>query len=165
MEAPRIRITIDKLIERYAAGERNFAGVSVGCRSGQDVEGVDLSGIDLSGADLDDMIFEGINLSGANLSGVSLYTKSFRGVILRRTNFSKAHMILGIDFRETNLTQANFTKTLIDGGIFRDANLTQTIFLGASLYIDLDLIRENTRFKGTMFRKTIMPDGSMWSDN
>jgi len=46
----RIRITAEELLSRYAAGERNFAGIRIrrSRRTRVDLSGIDLSGIDLS---------------------------------------------------------------------------------------------------------------------
>ena len=49
----------DELLERYAAGERNFKG--------GDLIGTSLKGTNLSGANLN-----GANLDGANLSGTTM---------------------------------------------------------------------------------------------
>lgn len=57
------RVNRDELIRRYAAGERNFAGVKLD---------IDLSGIDLSGTDLTGNDMEEFYLARAILKAVSL---------------------------------------------------------------------------------------------
>ncbi|MEH1851791.1 MAG: pentapeptide repeat-containing protein [Nostoc sp.] len=56
----RENINSRKLLKRYAAGERNFAGIRFSVSA---LDGVDLREIDLSEADL-----IGVDLSGSNLS-------------------------------------------------------------------------------------------------
>ena len=55
-----------ELLRRYAAGERDFRGVSL---RGQSLKGQDLSGADFSGADIRSADFTGAVLCGANFSG------------------------------------------------------------------------------------------------
>ena len=54
-----------KLLKRYAAGERDFAGIII---SSSGLDGEDLREIDLSGAELIGVDLSGSNLSHANLS-------------------------------------------------------------------------------------------------
>ena len=49
-----VHVNYDELIRRYAAGERNFAGVKLG----GDLSGIDLSGADFSGNKMDEFSFE-----------------------------------------------------------------------------------------------------------
>ena len=70
----RIKITAEELLDRYAAGERNFAGIKIKRRRRTriDLTRVNLSGIDLSGAYFSGTNFSGANLSSANFSGADL---------------------------------------------------------------------------------------------
>jgi hypothetical protein len=65
-------MTAEELLQRYAAGERDFSGYTLNYLS-DTLAGTDLSNINLSGLDLNDAYLERINLSGANLSGAFLY--------------------------------------------------------------------------------------------
>jgi uncharacterized protein YjbI with pentapeptide repeats len=59
------RIGRDELLRRYAAGERNFAGVKLG----GDLDGINLSGADLSGTSLEEFYLARAILRGVNLCG------------------------------------------------------------------------------------------------
>jgi uncharacterized protein YjbI with pentapeptide repeats len=52
----------EELLRRYAAGERNFAGLPLLL---DDMAGADLSGSNLSGTDLSEVLMERVNLSAA----------------------------------------------------------------------------------------------------
>ena len=58
------KMTAEELLERYAAGERDFAGV--------DLNGAVLTGINLDRADLSRVNFTGANLSGYYGKSLSL---------------------------------------------------------------------------------------------
>jgi len=62
-------MTRQELLQRYAAGERDF-------------HGADLSGADLSGANLTGANLSGANLSGANLTGAILYRITLCGATI-----------------------------------------------------------------------------------
>ena len=62
-------ITVEELLRRYAAGERDFVDICV--PDGSDLSGVDLRGANFMGAKLG-KAYETTNLSGANLSGTNL---------------------------------------------------------------------------------------------
>jgi uncharacterized protein YjbI with pentapeptide repeats len=58
------RISVEELLNRYGAGERNFAETVL---TGAEMTNVDLSGIDLSNSDLGEIYMEDVNFTGANL--------------------------------------------------------------------------------------------------
>ena len=77
-------LTTQSLLEKYAAGERDFNNVVIhGCF----LTYTELRDINLSGADLRDANFASCNLSGANLSGATV-----SGANLSGTNFSGANL-------------------------------------------------------------------------
>jgi uncharacterized protein YjbI with pentapeptide repeats len=125
-------MTAEELLQRYAAGERDFSGIRVIVEEYDKIfEGKDLSGINLCGS----------TLSG-NWSGVSLCKARLRGVTgdswdLRQGNLSQANLS-GTDFIQCDLTGCNFTEAILFGTAFRqvvvdEANFTRASLRGADL--------------------------------
>lgn len=102
-----IKMTADELLQRYAAGQRDF-------------QGVNLSGEILSWADL-----TGANLSEANLSGVILNWSNLSHVKLRGANLSDC------DLNWTNLEQADLQGANLRGAEVSAANLKGADWRGA----------------------------------
>lgn len=121
-------MTVEELLRRYAAGERDFSGVDL---RGANLSGVhrrfdvgayaepyrqgitsDLSGINLSGADLTEANLRGVNLAGANLSNANLTRANLNYSNLTNTDLSGA-----------NLTEALLECAELDGTNMRGANL------------------------------------------
>jgi uncharacterized protein YjbI with pentapeptide repeats len=69
-----------ELLERYAAGERDFRGVKLS--GSEEMEGVCLKEINLSESRIDNESFIGTNLSGADLSKTRLWQTDFSGADL-----------------------------------------------------------------------------------
>jgi uncharacterized protein YjbI with pentapeptide repeats len=139
------KMTAEELLERYAAGERDFAGI--------DLHGVDLSqavlrGINLDRADLSEVNFTGADLSGdygRSLSplfqetpGISTYPGKYsssglgnapggytciRYAVLTNANFRDAD-ISYVDFSHSDLSFVNFNRTYGDGVAFEYAWLS-----------------------------------------
>ncbi|MFL9449626.1 pentapeptide repeat-containing protein [Tolypothrix bouteillei VB521301_2] len=143
------RLEVEELLERYAAGERNFERVDL---SGADLSGVDfgermlkriyynrpinfsfsnLSNANLSSANLSWASMECVNLSGANLSGANLYCACLGGANLKGANLSNSKLI-SADLAGADLTNANLS--------------------GAT---------ELFNSKDTIFHNTILPDGTV----
>ncbi|MEH2448859.1 MAG: pentapeptide repeat-containing protein [Nostoc sp.] len=76
----------EELLRRYAAGERNFAGVDL---SSVDLREAELTRINLVGANL-----RGVNLTGANLNCSALRKADLRNANLKGTDLSGANLIL-----------------------------------------------------------------------
>ncbi len=121
-------MTAEELLERYAAGERDFSEVDL---RGANLSGVhrrfdvdsytepyrqgitsDLSGINLSSADLTEAYLRGVNLAGANLSNANLTR-----VDLSKSNLTNANL------SGANLTEAFLEWTELDCTNMRGANL------------------------------------------
>ncbi len=102
-----IKMTAEELLQRYAAGQRDF-------------QGVNLSEEILSWADL-----TGANLSGANLSGVVLNWANLSQVKLRCANLSNA------DLNWANLEQADLQGANLSGAEVSAANLKEADWSGA----------------------------------
>lgn len=134
------KMTAEELLERYAAGERDFAGV--------DLHGVDLSNAVLRGINLDRADLSGVNFSNTDLSGAygknlsrrlneetlknttypGKYSSSglgkplgsytcIRYAVLCNANFRDAD-IGHVDFSRSNLSFANFIQVDSDRVIF-----------------------------------------------
>lgn len=108
------KMSAEELLERYAAGERDFAGV--------DLHGVDLSnavlrGINLDRADLSEVNFSGAGLSGGYDRGEYPGYTSIRNAVLINANFRKAD-VSHVDFSRSDLSFANFSLVDSDRVVF-----------------------------------------------
>ena len=141
----------EELLKRYAAGERNFAGVRFlyGSVAGSTFCEVDLRDIILSGAYLAHLQFRETDLSGAKMVGAYLVGSS----------------LYMADLSGADLTGANLTKAIL-----ADADMTRTILSGATLSrVDMSKIkmygipsRDFMSFvpEDTFLWQTTMPDGT-----
>ncbi len=127
------------LLERYAAGERNFSGADLTLANFRDANLPDviLARTTLRGAD-----FGGANLRGANLTEADLspieheFTKlasaDLTSAILRGTNLTKASLLC-TDLAGAQLFDANLTEVILPGTNFAGAHL------GWSYLLNIDL--------------------------
>jgi uncharacterized protein YjbI with pentapeptide repeats len=170
-------MTAQELLERYAAGERDFRGIRVSAEEYDTIfEGRDLSEINLCGSNLSGN-WNGVNLSKARLRGVT-----GNGWDLRQGNLSQANLS-GTDFIQCDLTSCNFTEAILFGAAFRqavvyEANFTGSLLRGANLReadldganfssanlkgaegVDIDTLRSF----GCTLANTQMPDGSIYA--
>ena len=161
----------EELLKRYAAGERNFAGVRFlyGSVAGSTFCEIDLRDIILSGAYLAHLQFRETDLSGAKMVGAylvgsRLYMADLSGADLTGANLTGAY--LGhTNLRGADLTGANLTKAILAG-----ADMTRTILTGANLSrVDMSKIklygipsRDFMFFvpEDTFLWQTTMPDGT-----
>ncbi|TVP63211.1 MAG: hypothetical protein EA343_08745 [Nodularia sp. (in: Bacteria)] len=152
-------MTVEELLEQYAAGVINFSGVDL-CEA--NLSGVKLSGINLSEADLSIVNLSGANLSGANLSNVKLNVARLSGanlesVILNNSSLNVANLIRAdlsraqlrgaslvraeliradlslADLFEANLNCADLREATLRQANLRYANLSETNFKDSSL--------------------------------
>mgnify|MGYP003466268306 FL=1 len=97
-----------ELLDRYAAGERDFRGISL---IQANLSGYNLSEADFSQADLSEANLSGSNLSWAILRGTQLEKADLTRAILYRSNLRYANLsgaiLQGADLREANLQGAN----------------------------------------------------------
>ena len=133
-------ITPAELLKRYAAGERNFAGITlrdrpVGDRNGTSVEifrGADLRNIILSGAYMPDVSFINANLSGAEMIGAYLPRADLSSIDLSSADLTGANLRMAVlevaDLRGTKLIAANLTYANLSG-----ADLTHAVLEEANL--------------------------------
>ena len=123
-------ITAEELLERYADGERNFAGIEliqsdgVPLDSSIDLEGAVLRDINLRGAYLRQADLRRSDLTGADLFGVSLESAWLNRAIVRDANLHSAHLtwcdlteadLMGTDLNHMNASNAVFCKANIGG--------------------------------------------------
>ncbi|MEH2297275.1 pentapeptide repeat-containing protein [Nostoc sp.] len=165
-------ITAEELLERYADGERNFAGIKLahyglyGFRrskhSGLDLDGVVLRDINLRGAYLHDVYLIGADLTGSDLGGIFLDSCTLVRAIIRDANLCAA-TLCGSTFGDADLRGSNLNYMNASIAIFRQAQigsferaiLAQTDFQGA--HIDSGIICRGWN----LIWNTTMPDGQV----
>lgn len=104
------RMAVGELIDRYAAGERDFTGVNL---RNANLEGVYLKHANLKGANLDGARLDGSDLRMASLDGAQL-----GGVSLNDANLEKASLkgaVLGGSFQRKKAIFGN--TSMPDGSI------------------------------------------------
>ncbi|MGB3637228.1 MAG: pentapeptide repeat-containing protein [Rivularia sp. (in: cyanobacteria)] len=161
-------ITAEELLERYADGERNFAGIEliqsdgVPLDSSIDLEGAVLRDINLRGAYLRQACLIEADLTGADLFGAYLELADLDRAIIRDANLFSANLswchLTQADLRGTDLNRMNANKALFRGAVidgFSFAILIDTNFQDA--YIAPNVIWSY----GNFVYRTIMPDGSI----
>ena len=148
----------EELLRRYAAGERDFSGVSL---RGLDFSDCDLSGINLSNADLESTEWEGANLSGANLSGAFLADSGLNNANLTEANLSRARL------QDCALSGANLTDACVRGTLFgNEPHLKRANLTGVDLsqaVIDLPGGIDNPRITDAILCDTTLPNGENWT--
>ncbi len=152
-------MTVEELLEQYAAGVLNFSGVDL---PEANLSGVKLSGVNLSDANLSIVNLSGANLSEANLSNAKLNVARLSGAnlcsaILNNASLNVANLIRAdlsraqlrgasliraelvradlsrADLLEADLTGADLREATLRQANLRHANLSETILRGASL--------------------------------
>src|SRR5919202_716579 len=147
-------MTVEELLKKYAAGERNFAGINLteANLSGVNLSGANLSKTNLTGAKLNIARLSGAHLGGANLTDADLNVAYLVRVDLKRAALTGAKMIRaeliraelsganlcrvnlsGATLTEATLRGANLSGADLRGTELRQANLTQAVLSGADL--------------------------------
>ncbi len=125
---------IKELKERYAAGERDFAGVDLSRLS---MISIDLSGADFSNANLHRANLGNANLSNTNLSNANLKFINLNGANLSNTNLSNANLenatLYGTNLEAANLSKASLKYTHLDRANLKNANLNEADLTNAEL--------------------------------
>ena len=162
-------ITAEELLERYAAGERNFAGVDLGGSYSKSIRPIlssaDLRGINLSGANLEMVDFCLSDLSGARLFGACL---SYSYLV--KANFTGADLRYAtIDW--SNGREANFTNANMQGIDLSASNFHRSIWHSNNLKSAILIRTKLTDAKGwgtgggdrynALYWGTIWPDGNI----
>lgn len=124
-------MNIDTLLEQYAAGQRDFAGINL-----NEVKclGLNLSGINLQQATLTVANFSGTNLSRSNLSQAKLNVARLNGANLSQSNLLGASLnvanliqaiALGANFRNASLVRAEMIRAELSGSLLQNSNLSE----------------------------------------
>ena len=119
------------IIERYAAGERDFSRADL---SGADLRGAYLSGADLSRADLSRADLSRADLSRADLSGADLRGAYLSGADLSRADLSRADLSRAY-LRGANLSRADLSRADLSGADLSRAYLRGANLIGANLVL------------------------------
>ncbi|MEM9220511.1 MAG: pentapeptide repeat-containing protein [Cyanobacteria bacterium P01_F01_bin.150] len=147
-------MTAEELLERYAAGERDFSGVKL--------RYCDLNGADLRGIILDRANFLSIRLIEVNLTGASLRHVTFDGAELARSIFQEAdlshaylrggHLDLA-NFQGAILRKAHMDECFCEGACFAHANFKEVLMQ--------DVYIKNTDLSYTDFRNSVVEDTAL----
>ncbi|MEH2144242.1 pentapeptide repeat-containing protein [Nostoc sp.] len=185
-------ITAEELLQRYAAGERDFAGVSLRkiVLVNANLRGINLPNADLRFANLiavklTDANLSQVNFTGADLTGARLDRSNLQGVSfecdavgaifdqadLRRAGMYRARLN-GARFDKANLEGAILGCTDLLGTSFRNANLRSVDLeeaVGAADFTDANLLGASAydfefRLGRSIFCRTVMQDGSIRND-
>jgi uncharacterized protein YjbI with pentapeptide repeats len=113
-----------ELLDRYAAGIRDFSGASVDVGTYRDAH---LSGADLRGANLTK-----VNLSDANLSGANLADAKLGGAVFNDANLSDTELN-GADLADAQLRRANLRRANLTDARCENADFSNATLLGARL--------------------------------
>jgi uncharacterized protein YjbI with pentapeptide repeats len=170
------KITAIDLLERYAAGERNFNGIELipdpqrniydGSGEIHGLEGANLRGISLRGANLRDVIFTETDLSEADLFGACLFCATLENTVLKGANLYSVSLVQagcaganfdGADLTLVDATNTGFGNTTID--YFSNSVLVCANFKGSSIYKSA-LCGVRT---GNFCWHTTMPDGTIYN--
>jgi uncharacterized protein YjbI with pentapeptide repeats len=124
------QVTDYELLERYAAGERNFAGIELvasGYRTSKHGDSIDLDGVILRDINLRGACFNKVAMIGADLTGGDLGRIFMRDCwlnegIIRDANLCAAN-ICNNSFYQTDLRGSNLDQISAIGTNFRGAYL------------------------------------------
>jgi len=148
------QMSASELLERYASGERNFAGIRVW---GDKLDGAILSNANFSGSVLRGSMV-GTDFTRSYLIGAELIQVNLRNAILQRTKLYRATLAQSI-LSGADLTLANFVYAELDHTVMKNTNLCKASLIGAS-GVDVESWLE----QGCIFCHTTMPDGSKTND-
>lgn len=113
-----------ELINRYAAGERNFQGA--------DLRGIKLSGANLKNANLIGTNLNNIIISNSQLDGIKLVIADLSNADLSNSSLRNANL-MGATLRNANLSDADLSFANLSDADLRNANLVGAKLLGANL--------------------------------
>jgi uncharacterized protein YjbI with pentapeptide repeats len=148
-------MTAEELLERYAAGERDFSGIEI--EASDELVGSNLTGINLSGAILAEMMLDRVDLSFANLRNAHFGQTSLCEANLKGANLSGASLDL-TTLDSADLTDARLIGAYLEGASMAKVNFTRSNLTGAKT-------SESPYFIGSIFNNTIMPNGDIRTEN
>ena len=144
------KMTAKELLERYAAGERDFSGVDFSGTKFKIFSYI-FNGINLERANLEGAYLEGVQLERANLAGSILRNVDFE-VDLTDANLEGANLE-GANLQESCLERANLRRANLERASFYMVNLENANLEGANLkYVTF----EDACVNGANFRNAIM---------
>ncbi|MBE9215849.1 pentapeptide repeat-containing protein [Plectonema cf. radiosum LEGE 06105] len=118
------RLTTDKLLHRYAIGDRNFINANLRCA-------------ELCSLILNDVNFSYAKLNFANLSQTNLSKANFTSADISQANLSHANLSQSILFKtnlqNVNLSHANLRNANLNYACLNSANLSEADLRGAKL--------------------------------
>ena len=133
----------EELLRRYAAGERDFAGIQLshtGCRS---IKDADLRQINLRGAILFHLRIDNSDLRGADLRGTQMMWSRLTQVDLSEADLRFASLTY-MQWLDVNLTNASLEQANLRGSYLRAnlsfTNLESTILVDTSLRDSINII-------------------------
>ncbi|MGV0102455.1 Pentapeptide repeat-containing protein [Nostoc sp. DSM 114160] len=125
-----MRITVEELLQRYAAGERDFIGVDL---RDAELRGINLSRANLSGADLIGVDFSGYGF-GQKIGSIH---SNLSDAILVNTNLSWANLKF-VDFSRSDLSGSDLTFADLGSAILDDSILIGTNFTAVKGSFSID---------------------------
>ncbi|SNS56516.1 Pentapeptide repeat-containing protein [Anaerovirgula multivorans] len=78
--------------------------------------------------------FKNCTMKGANLMGAMINDANFEKADMTAANLQHTVAFTGVNFKDSNLTKADFTRAIIIGGDFEGADLEEAIFTEAKLH-------------------------------
>lgn len=152
------QLTPEKLLDRYAEGERNFTGAT-------------LNECNLAGAQIPHIILRQANLNIANLSTANLSHSDFQQASLNVSRFSGANLSQAC-LRQAQINVANMIRAVLVGADLSEASLIRSELLRADLS-NANLNRANlteadlreTRFRWAKLREATLNQGDLRKSN
>ncbi|NEO54405.1 MAG: pentapeptide repeat-containing protein [Okeania sp. SIO3B5] len=128
-------ITIEELLELYAAGQRDFTRYTIKHTDQYFENGIDLRGVKFRGDSLEAIFFslENSNLSRADLRGINFRKANLDCCNLSETLLNKASLWCA-DLNRANLSGANLSGASLSGTTFITANLKGANLSKTKLY-------------------------------
>jgi uncharacterized protein YjbI with pentapeptide repeats len=168
-----LRLETEELLERYASGERNFAGIRLQKKlsnswTSTNVEDADLTGINLSGADLNTTGFKNVVLKNATLWGTFLVGSVFElvdfddadlcGANLKRVQLRSCSMN-GANLSYADLSFATFENVELDCALLEECILVKTSLSKVGIQNGKPCTLRKLRAESALIWDTTLPNG------
>lgn len=132
MDVDRREITVEELLIRYAAGERNFTNVVIDDWREGLLRGVDLSGINLEGSFLD-VDFSGAIVRRANLRSTIWNFWKWENVDLSSSDMTGINNVDSCVFVRCNFNDTIWSQANLFQSTFEDCEMVSANFDNATL--------------------------------